>query len=126
MDCPQIIAIVDDDGSVRSAMRLLLRSFGYHSIAFESAEEFLHSSSVQDVSCVVTDVKMPGMTGVELQHCLITTGHRLPIIFMTAFPEESVKLRALSAGAHGFLTKPCDPQSLINCVETALQSKLGV
>jgi FixJ family two-component response regulator len=122
MGHPRTIAIVDDDGSVRSAMSFLFRSYGYHSITFESAEEFLHSSSVQDVSCVVSDVKMPGMTGVELQHCLIAAGRRFPIIFMTAFPEENVKLRALSAGAHGFLTKPCDPQTLIDCVETALQA----
>ena len=120
-----MIAIVDDDGSVRSAISHLLRSFGYDPLHLSRRKSSCAQALCRTISCVVTDVKMPGMTGVELQHCLIAAGHRLPIIFMTAFPEESVKLRALSAGAHGFLTKPCDPQSLINCVETALQAGIG-
>jgi len=122
METSRIIAVVDDDSAVREAISFLLRSFGYDAIAFESAEEFLHSTTVQHASCVITDIKMPGMTGVELQRCLISGGHRLPVIFMTAFPEESVKRHVLSAGAYGFLTKPCEPQYLIECLETALQA----
>jgi FixJ family two-component response regulator len=122
MNVAQTIAVIDDDSSVRSAISFLLKSLGYLATTFESAEAFLESASLPQTSCVITDVKMPGMTGVELQERLISSGYRFPIIFVTAFPEEHVKARVLSAGAHCFLTKPCEPRSLINCVVSALQS----
>jgi FixJ family two-component response regulator len=122
MASEHIVAVVDDDSAVRSAVAFLLRSFGYRAVTFESAEAFLRADILHQTSCVITDVKMPGMTGDELQQCLIAEGHRLPIIFMTAFPEEGLRLRVLSAGAHGFLSKPCQPQLLMNCIETALHT----
>ena len=118
----QMVAVIDDDTAVRSGISFLLKSLGYLTTTFESADAFLKSASLPHTSCVISDIKMPGMTGVELQERLISSGYRFPIIFVTAFPEESVKARALSAGAHCFLTKPCDPQSIINCVISALRA----
>ncbi len=120
MSSAQTIAVVDDDLSVRSGLSFLLRSFGFFAKEFASAEEFLRSDTLRRTSCVITDVRMPGMTGVELQRRLIADGHRFPVIFMTAFPEENIRSRVLSAGAHCFLTKPCEPQCLIDCIATAL------
>lgn len=114
------IAIVDDDPSVRSGIGFLLRSFGYSAQEFASAEEFLQSQTLPVTSCVITDVKMPGMSGIELQQRLIADGYRFPIIFMTAFFEESLRRRVMSSGAHGFLAKPCHADALVNCVESAL------
>ena len=84
-----MIAIVDDDDSVRELTRGLIRSLGYVAITFASAEDYLQSDSVRDTSCLITDVKMPGMNGVDLQDELIAEGHRTPIIFMTSFPTDS-------------------------------------
>src|SRR4051812_605945 len=111
------IAIVDDDPTVRASMSSLLRSFGYGTATYASAEEFLNSSIVEQAACVISDVKMPGMSGAELQRSLIAGGRRLPFILMSGFPEENVKSRALAAGAIGFFTKPCETRSLISCIE---------
>ena len=116
----QVIAIVDDDASVRAGLGLLLKSCGYRTETFALAEDFLQSDVIERTSCLITDVKMPRMTGIELQQSLISCGHRCPVIFMTAFPEESPRLRALAAGARGVFAKPCDAQSLIKCIEAAL------
>lgn len=115
-----MISIVDDDQSVREATRGLVRSLGYEAALFGSAEEFLDSPQMQDTSCLITDVQMPGLSGVELQSELISNGHSLPMIFMTAFPEPAIKERALNAGAYGFLSKPFDEDSLIACLDRAL------
>jgi FixJ family two-component response regulator len=101
-----MISIVDDDVSVREATKRWVRSLGYSAAAFASAEEFLLSGKVNDTECVITDVHMPGLSGIELQSHLISQGNRTPIIFVTAFPEERTRTRALEAGAIGFLTKP--------------------
>jgi FixJ family two-component response regulator len=98
-----VISIIDDDASVRLATHRLVRSLGHIAHTFASADEFLHSSQLNDTSCVIADVHMPGMSGIELQNLLQTQGHRLPIIFITAFPEESVRAKALEAGAACFL-----------------------
>src|SRR5262245_46389022 len=103
---PASIAIIEDDDDVRESTRQLLRSRGYLTLVFASAEDFLKSSEVIGVSCVVTDVRMPGMGGVALQTRLINQGNFVPIIFVTAFPEQKVKDQVLAAGARGFLTKP--------------------
>jgi FixJ family two-component response regulator len=116
------IAIIDDDASVRRATDAMLRSLGYATAAYESAEHFLKSGRMNETSCVVSDVRMPGMGGIELQGHLIKNGHRLPFIFMTAFPEERARISAVEAGAVGFLTKPFSQQSLIDCLNTALQA----
>ena len=112
-----MISIVDDDHSVREATRSLLRSHGYAVATFASAEEFLQSGLVRDISCLISDVRMAGLSGLELQRLLIDAGHRIPIIFMTAFPEEGARAAALEGGAHGFLTKPFSEHSLLSCLE---------
>jgi FixJ family two-component response regulator len=117
-----MISIVEDDASVREATKGLVRSLGYDTATFASAEEYLRSERVRDTSCLITDVQMTGMSGVDLQDRLIADGHRTPIIFMTAYPEERLRARALEAGAFGFLSKPFDDESLIECLDRALKS----
>jgi FixJ family two-component response regulator len=116
-----VIAIIDDDVSVRMATCRLVRSLGYNAHAFASADDFLKSQHVSDVWCVIADVQMPGMTGIELQGVLGAQGRALPIIFITAFFEEAVKARALEAGAIAFLSKPFDGKVLVDCIDTALE-----
>jgi FixJ family two-component response regulator len=116
-----VISIIDDDASVRAATDNLLRSLGYTVYTFDSAEEFLRSTHCNDTSCVIADVQMPGMSGVDLQARLLTQRHRLPFIFITAFPEETIRARALKAGAICFLTKPFDRLTLIKCLDAALE-----
>jgi FixJ family two-component response regulator len=118
-----MISIVDDDESVRETLKGLVRSFGLKASAFASAEEFLESNRLQDTACLITDVQMQGMSGVDLQTLLLNQGHDMPIIFMTAFPEERIRIRALNAGAFGFLGKPFDEKSLIDCLDRALESR---
>jgi FixJ family two-component response regulator len=115
-----VIAIIDDDASVRIATSRLVRSLGYHVHAFASADDFLKSQHVNDTRCVIADVQMPGMSGLELQSLLLAQGRTLPMIFITAFFEESIKARALEAGAVAFLGKPFDGRVLIDCIDTAL------
>ena len=120
-----VISIIDDDASVRAATDNLLRSLGYTVYTFASAEEFLRSAHFKDTSCVIADVQMPAMSGVDLQERLLTQGHRVPFIFITAFPEETIRARARNAGAICFLTKPFDRLTLIKCLDTALQRHGG-
>jgi len=120
---PPVIAVIDDDGSVRGATHNLVRSLGYAVHTFASAEEFLRSSHLCDTSCVIADVTMPIMSGLELQAQLLARGYRLPFIFITAFCVESDRARALRAGAVGYLTKPFDGEALIACLDAALEGK---
>jgi FixJ family two-component response regulator len=113
------ISVIDDDASVRAAMDNLLSSHGYVVHTFASAEEFLRSTHLHNSSCVVADVQMPGMSGLDLLTHLHAHGHNAPFVFITAFPEDSVRDRALKAGAIGFLAKPFAAPDLIKCVETA-------
>ena len=116
-----VISIIDDDVSVRIAISRLVRSLGYLAHAFASADEFLKSQHVNDTWCVIADVQMPGMTGIELQEAYCTPRvSSVPIIFITAFPEESIRARALKDGAVGFLSKPFDGTKLIECIDSAL------
>jgi FixJ family two-component response regulator len=117
-----LISIVDDDDSIREGTRGLVRSLGYRAAAFASAEEFLRSDSLDETACLITDVRMPGVTGIELQRRLIAQGHLVPTIFISAFPEETARRSALAAGAVGFLNKPFSEESLVHCLETALGS----
>jgi FixJ family two-component response regulator len=117
-----LISIVDDDESMRESTKGLVRSLGYQAATFASAEEFLQSDSVDSTSCLIADVKMPGLGGLDLQSDLIDRGVRLPTIFITAFPEEGTRDRALKAGAVGFLDKPFSEESLLRCLDTALGS----
>ena len=115
-----VISVVDDDASIRAATDSLLRARGYTVSTFASAAEFLRSRQLDEASCVITDVRMPDMSGVELQTALRKQGRSTPFIFITAFPEESARLRALHDGAVCFLSKPFDAPTLIRCVEAAL------
>jgi FixJ family two-component response regulator len=115
-----VIAIVDDDPSVRIATESLMRSLGYAACSFASAQEFLRSDRLRETDCLITDVQMPGMGGMELQQTLASAGHAMPVIFITAFPEERVRRQAAAAGAFGFLSKPFEGQAMIDCVEAAL------
>jgi FixJ family two-component response regulator len=120
-----VISIVDDDASVRAATNNLLSSRGYVVYAFASAGDFLQSDRLQDSSCVVADVQMPAMSGLDLLTHMRTQGNNTPFIFITAFPEESVRARALKAGAVCFLAKPFPGPRLIDCIETALNRHRG-
>jgi FixJ family two-component response regulator len=120
---PAVIAVVDDDPSVRATTDSLVRSLGYVVHTFASAEDFLRSSNLSETSCVIADIHMPGMSGVELQAHPLVQGSRLPFIFITAFPDERVRARALRAGAIGYLTKPVEEHSFIQCLNMALERR---
>jgi FixJ family two-component response regulator len=115
-----VIAVIDDDASVRAATNNLLSSHGYLVHTFASAEEFLQPALVKGWACVIADVQMPAMSGLDLLTHMRAQGYTAPFIFITAFPEESVRARALKAGAVGFLAKPFAGPALINYVEAAL------
>jgi FixJ family two-component response regulator len=120
-----MISIIDDDASVRAAIGNLLQSLGYVTHVFESADEFLRSDHLDQTSCVIADVNMPVMSGVDLLVLLRNQDKRVPFIFITAFPDERIRARAFGAGALGFLTKPFDRDHLIRCLEEALRSDDG-
>ena len=117
-----IVAIIDDEESVRATTDSLVRSLGYIVHTFASAEEFLRSDWLNDFACVMTDVQMPGMSGVQLQDHLRSQGYRVPFIFFTAFPDERTRARAIAAGAICYLTKPFDADSLVRGLQTASSS----
>jgi FixJ family two-component response regulator len=116
------ISIVDDDESVRISTEGLLRSFGFVTCSFASAEEFLASPCLDETSCLISDVQLPGMSGIDLHNQLIARQCAIPVIFITAFPEEITRKSATQAGAIGFLSKPFDGQNLIDCLNVAVQS----
>ncbi len=114
------IAIVDDDESVREAMAGLMRSLGFSVNAFSSGESFLKSSLLCRVSCLIADVQMPGMTGLELHHRLVASGHPVPTILITAYVDDKVRAQALRAGVACYLPKPIDEDKLLACIRSAL------
>jgi FixJ family two-component response regulator len=116
------VAIVDDDASVRVATQNLVRSLGLAVQTFSSAENFLEILQAAPIDCVITDVQMDGLGGVELATALRDRGYDIPVIFITAFPDERVRARALTAGGIGFLAKPFDSEQLIGLIEMALHS----
>lgn len=117
---PPLISFIDDDTSFRLATDSLLRARGYCVCAFSSAADFLHSPQMDQTSCLITDVQMSGISGLELQSLLRKQGCTVPIIFVTAFPDESARARALRDGALGYLSKASDAAALIRCIEAAL------
>lgn len=125
MSTLSMISVIDDDASVRAATNNLLSSHGYLVHTFASAHEFLQSTHLGDSSCVVADVQMPIMSGLDLLTHLRARGNDAPFIFITAFPDESVRARAMKAGAICFLAKPFAGPALINCIETALNRHRG-
>ena len=117
------ISIVDDDESVRKATESLVRSLGYAAATFSSAGDYLRSDSIRQSSCVITDLRMPRMSGAELQQRLIADGNDTPIIFMSADSDDNTRSRVLNAGAVGFLRKPINAQILVDCLDKALALK---
>jgi FixJ family two-component response regulator len=117
----KLVSIVDDDDSVRSTLHELLRSAGFSSRTFESAEDFLGSGHQLETACLITDIRMPGMSGLELQARLNAEHCRIPTIFITAHGDEEMRLRALRQGAVEFLPKPFDDEILVESVRAALK-----
>ena len=115
-----MIAIIDDDEEVRIATESLVRSLGFTTSTFASAEDFLRSPSLHDAACLITDVQMPGMSGVELQAHLVERGNSVPMIFITAFAEERISRKVHAAGAVGLLSKPFDGGAMVDCIGKAL------
>jgi FixJ family two-component response regulator len=116
-----LISVVDDDESVRRTTTLLIESFGFRAAAFESAEIFLRSGHLHDTSCLIVDVQMPGMDGLQLQSHLAAAGCGIPIIFITAYESKDSRQRAMQAGAAAFLGKPFSDEQLLQIIRSALR-----
>jgi FixJ family two-component response regulator len=118
----KLVAIVDDDDSMRNALGGLLKAVGFPARAFASAEEFLKSGQQHQTSCLIADIRMPGMSGLEMQAHLNAERCRIPIIFITAHGDAKMRIQALRAGAVEFLSKPFDEEVLLESVRAALES----
>jgi FixJ family two-component response regulator len=121
-----LISIVDDDASVLRTSTLLIESFGFRAAGFESAELFLRSGELHETSCLIVDVRMPGMSGLQLQSKLAALDCKIPIIFITAYDDKASRMRALEAGAVAFLGKPFSDEILLQTIRSALRGQLGV
>ncbi len=117
-----LISVVDDDEAVRRTTSLLVESFGFRAATFESAENFLTSVHLRETSCLIVDVQMPGMGGLQLQSHLSAAGCGVPIIFITAYESDESRQRALRAGAVAFLAKPFSDEELLQTIRSALRS----
>jgi FixJ family two-component response regulator len=118
-----LVSVVDDDESVRRTTKLLIESFGYRAAVFESAEVLLRSRQLQDTSCLIVDVQMPGISGLELQSQLAAKGCSIPIIFITAYGNETSRQQAMQAGAVAFLDKPFSDEQLLKNIRSALKQR---
>ena len=119
---PKHISVVDDDESVRRTTKLLIESFGYRASIFESAEAFLKSGHLNDTCCLVVDVQMPGMNGLQLQRHLTAEGWSLPIIFISAYGNKESPRQAMLAGCVAFLDKPFSDEQLLKSIQSALET----
>jgi FixJ family two-component response regulator len=119
-----MISVVDDDDWARGGLQSLIAAIGYEVRTFESAEEFVASGSIAGTACLVTDLNMPGMSGLELQAHLRSRGHTTPIIIVTAYPTEEHRTHALKDSATSFLTKPLDERVLVGCLAQAIKSPM--
>jgi FixJ family two-component response regulator len=115
------IAVIDDDEAVREATTDLLRALGFIAKAFPSADDFLKSNRIRITSCLIADVQMPGMSGLELYGRLVALGNPIPTILITAYPDETVRARALNAGVTGYLVKPFSEKELLDCIDLTLK-----
>jgi FixJ family two-component response regulator len=118
-----LISIIDDDRRFRESLRRLLRSSGYAAEAFPSAVEFLASAGIDETDCVIADINMPTITGIELHNRLVESGRAIPMILITAYPDEAVRSRALNDGVVCYLQKPFDEDDLMRCLRLALERK---
>lgn len=117
-----LIAIIDDDAAARDAVTSLVSALGYQTLACDSAATFLSSALRPTTRCVITDVRMPAMGGLELYHLLARSAQAIPMILMTAYPDETTRASALSAGLLGYLVKPFDPDALLLCLREAVRT----
>ena len=120
-----LISVVDDDESIRRTTTFLIESFGFRAAAFESPENFLKSGQLHDTSCLIVDVQMPGMDGLQLQSELAAAGYDIPIVFMTAYENKVSRQQAMQAGAVAFLAKPFGDEQLLQTVRLALGNDDG-
>ena len=120
-----LISVVEDDEPFRDSMRKLVTALGYAVEVFPSAANFLESPLLGETTCLVTDVQMPGMTGIELHRRLVDTGHAIPTILLTAYPDEAARKRALKDGVVCYLRKPVDDDQLERCLRSALAGNPG-
>ena len=118
-----LISIVDDDALARDGIRELIESLGYNVITFTSAEHFLRSDVIAETTCLITDMQMPGLSGLELQEALQSQGHQTPVIVITGYPNEKHRTRAVKNGAVGYLSKPFAEQTLAECLSAAIKSR---
>jgi FixJ family two-component response regulator len=118
-----VISIIDDDESVREALQGLMRSVGFAVNVFASAEEFLDSDRLHDTDCLILDVRLPGMNGLELQRQLAISHSEIPIIFITSYEDDEMRARALNAGAVDYLFKPFSTEDLLDAIDKALKPK---
>ena len=118
---PLVVAIVDDDQSIQRALKDLMESAGLLALCFGSAEEFLESNQCNEIACLAADIRMPGMSGLDLQAKLKAQGCRIPIIFITAHGDDQMKMQAMEAGAVDFLSKPFDDEVLLERLRAALK-----
>ena len=117
-----LICVVDDDDSVRESLRRLMRSVGFAVNVFASAEEFLDSDRLRNTNCLILDVRLPGMNGLELQRHLATSHSEIPIIFITSYEDDEMRARALNAGAVDYFLKPFNDEDLLDAIDAALKS----
>jgi FixJ family two-component response regulator len=118
-----LISVVEDDQPFRESMRKLMTVLGYTVEAFSSAADFLKSPLVAETACLVSDVQIPGMSGIELHRHLVQAGHAIPTILVTAYPDEKTRSRALTDGVVCYLSKPVDDEQLERCLRSALDSR---
>jgi len=117
-----LVSVVEDDQFFRESMQRLMRSLGYVVDAFSSAADFLASPRLSETACLIADVHMPAMTGVELHRHLVAAGHAIPTILVTAYPNDADRTRSLNDGVVCYLRKPIDEQDLLRCLRAALES----
>jgi FixJ family two-component response regulator len=123
MTTPSLVSVVDDDDSVRESLPDMLRQFGFAAVAFSSAEEFLGSDVISRTNCLILDVKMPGMSGPDLQRELTALGQEIPIVFITASGDKAIRARLLSHGAVECLFKPFSETDLLDALQSALRMR---
>jgi FixJ family two-component response regulator len=121
-----LISVIDDDGAIRRTTTFLIESFGFRAVGFESAEDFLKSGILPDTSCLIIDIQMPGMSGLQLQSELAAANRHIPIIFITAYDDTAARERAMKAGAVAFLSKPFNDEDLLQTIRLALRGKCEV
>ena len=120
-----LISVVDDDESTRKSTTLLIESFGFQAAGFESAESLLKSGQLHQTSCLIVDVQMPGMNGLQLQSHLAAVGCKIPIIFITAYDNKESRQQAMQAGAAAFLSKPFNDELLLETIRATLRDDKG-